>query len=82
VRDGTDETLGLGAINRDLTRLLNRVESGDEHPTEPQVQAVNQVCAALTKVMSQWKLLNDALKTDNPLQLPVRAVPTTAGCNA
>jgi hypothetical protein len=81
VRDGTDETLGLGAINRDLTRLLSRVESRDEHPTEPQVQTVNQVCAALTKVMSQWKPLNDALKSDNPLQLPVRAVPTTAGCN-
>jgi hypothetical protein len=81
VREGTDKTLGMGAINRDLTRLLNSVESGDEHPTEPQVQAVNQVCAALTKVMGQWKLLNGALRTENPLQLPVRAVPAAAGCN-
>jgi photosystem II stability/assembly factor-like uncharacterized protein len=71
VQTGTRTAPGFGALNRDLTRLLESVEAGDQRPTAPQVQAVNEQCAALGKTLALWKNLNDGLKMENPLKLPV-----------
>jgi len=73
VQDGTKAAPGLGPLNRDLTRLLNSVEAGDQRPTTPQVQAVNEKCEALGKALALWRALNDGLKAQNPLSLPVAA---------
>jgi len=80
VQEGTKSAPGMGPINRDLTRLLISVESGDQHPTEPQIQAVNESCEALRKAATLWSALNESLRKQNPLNLPVAADPPATGC--
>ena len=80
VTEGTKIAPGLGPVNRDLTRLLDSVEAADQRPTEPQIQAVNQVCDALVKVTDLWKALNEQLQKQNPLNLPTAPAPPTSGC--
>jgi hypothetical protein len=80
VQDGTKAAPGFGSINRDLTRLLNSVEAADQHPTEPQVQAVNETCKALVKAMSLWNALNENLRKQNPFNLPVATEATVTNC--
>ena len=81
VIEGTRTAPGFGPVNRDLTRLLNSVEAGDQRPTEPQVQAVNETCDALLKVMNLWKELNESLQKQNPLNLPVSPEPARSTCS-
>jgi hypothetical protein len=80
VTEGSRTVPGLGPVNRDLTRLLDSVEAADQHPTEPQIQAVNQVCDALVKATALWKSLNEELQKQNPLNLPIAPAPPTSGC--
>jgi hypothetical protein len=80
VTEGSRTAPGLGPVNRDLTRLLDSVEAADQHPTEPQIQAVNQVCDALVKVTALWKSLNEDLQKQNPLNLPIASAPPSTGC--
>jgi hypothetical protein len=80
VQDGSKDAPGLGPLNRDLTRLLDSVEAADQRPTEPQVQAVNEKCEALEKALIAWKNLNDGLRVENLLKLPVAAV-AGGGCS-
>jgi hypothetical protein len=80
VEDGTKAAPGLGPVNRDLTRLLNSVEAADQRPTDPQWQAVNESCEALSKVMGLWKQLNANLRQHNPLRLPVQSDTARASC--
>jgi hypothetical protein len=56
------------------------VEAADQRPTEPQVQAVNEKCEALEKALIAWKNLNDGLRVENLLKLPVAAV-AGGGCS-
>ena len=80
VSDGTNERPGLGPVNRDLGRLYSSVEAGDQRPTEPQMVAVEEKCASVTKVMGLWKELNEGLKLANPLKLPVAGELAVVGC--
>ena len=80
VTEGSRTAPGLGPVNRDLTRLLDSVEAADQRPTEPQIQAVNQVCDALVKVTGLWKILNEELQKQNPLSLPIAPAPPLSGC--
>ena len=80
VAEGTHEAPGLGPVNRDLGRLLFGIESADQRPSAPQLQAIDEECSALVKALALWKELNDGLAKQNPLNLPVdTAVPST-GC--
>jgi hypothetical protein len=81
VEDGPHDAPGLGPLNRDLSRLLNSVEGGDQRPTEPQMQAVAETCSALDKALVLWKSLNDSLKANNPLSLPVASLLPASGCS-
>jgi photosystem II stability/assembly factor-like uncharacterized protein len=81
VEDGPHDAPGLGPLNRDLSRLLNGVEGGDQRPTDPQMQAVTETCAALDKALALWKSLNDSLKANNPLNLPVASLLPASGCS-
>jgi photosystem II stability/assembly factor-like uncharacterized protein len=78
--NGDKDVPGLGAINRDLSRLLYGIEAADQRPTEPQVQAVDQNCSALIKVISAWQALNEKLRKENPLNLPIASPAATTGC--
>lgn len=81
IQEGTREAPGMGPVNRDLGRLLNSVEGADQHPTEPQVQAVAATCAALDRVIAQWNALNDGLRAQNPLNFPIASSIPTKACS-
>jgi hypothetical protein len=80
VSEGKTASPGLGPINRDLGRLLFGIESADERPSGPQMQAVEEECGALTKTLALWKQLNDGLAQQNPLRLPVDTTVAATGC--
>jgi hypothetical protein len=80
VQVGTNAAPGLGPINRDLTRLLTSVEAADQRPTDPQLQAVNEKCGALIRGMDLWKGLNESLRKQNPLNLPIATESPMASC--
>ena len=80
VAEGTHELPGLGPVNRDLGRLLFGIESADQPPSAPQLQAVEEQCRALTNVLALWKQLNDELAKQNRLNLPVDRDVSSTGC--
>jgi hypothetical protein len=80
VMNGTEKVPGPGIVNRDLSRLLFGIESADQRPTAPQLQAIQEKCAALTKNLEAWKSLNEQLTKDNPLHLPAVPIVSTSGC--
>ncbi len=80
VAEGTHEQPGLGPVNRDLGRLLFGIESADQRPSAPQLQAIEEECGALTKSLALWKQLNDGLAKQNPLNLPVDTEVPSTGC--
>jgi hypothetical protein len=41
---------------------------------------VNQVCDSFAKVITLWQALNENLKKQNPLNLPVANEVTAVGC--
>jgi hypothetical protein len=67
-------------VNRDLGRLLFGVESADQRPSAPQMQAIEEQCSTLTKALALWKELNDGLAKENPLNLPVDTEARSDGC--
>lgn len=79
--NGFKDQPGFGPINRDLSRLLYGIESADQRPTESQTQAVEQNCAALTKVLGEWQAINNKLHQENPLSLPIAVPATSGGCS-
>ena len=80
IQNGTHDAPGMGPVNRDLSRLLDSVEGGDERPTEPQMQAVSETCASLQKALNLWNAFNGGLKAQNPLNLPIAASVPVPGC--
>ncbi len=80
VAQGTHDVPGLGPINRDLGRLLFGIESADQRPSAPQVEAVAEECGALAKALVLWKELNESLAKQNPLHLPVVTEVSASGC--
>jgi hypothetical protein len=80
IQNGTHDAPGLGPANRDLSRLLMGIEAADERPTEPQMQAVKETCAAFDKALGLWNALNEKLRVENPLGLPVSDAVATPGC--
>ena len=80
VAEGTHELPGLGPVNRDLGHLLFGIESADQRPSAPQVQAVEEECSALAKALALWKELNSGLAKQNPMNLPVDTEESANGC--
>jgi hypothetical protein len=56
------------------------IEAADERPTEPQMQAVKETCAAFDKALGLWNALNEKLRVENPLGLQVSDAVATPGC--
>jgi hypothetical protein len=80
LQEGTHDAPGMGPVNRDLSRLLDSVEGGDQRPTDPQMQAVTETCSLLDKQLKVWNDLNQQLRQHNPLGLPIAPVAPTPGC--
>jgi hypothetical protein len=81
IQEGKHDAPGLGPINRDLSRLFTSIESADQRPTAPQLQAINEQCASLTKALTLWKDLNESLSKENALDLPIATSVPVTGCS-
>ena len=58
IAEGSDDTQGIGPINRDLSRYLVMIESADLKPASSARQAVQKACSALQTNLQAWQKLN------------------------
>jgi len=58
IAEGSDDTPGIGPINRDLSRYLVMIESADLRPAASAHQAVQKACYALQTNLHAWQKLN------------------------
>ena len=81
VAEGTHESPGLGPVNRDLGRLLFGIESADQRPSAPQMQAIEEAMQCADQSAGTLEAaLNDGLAKANPLNLPVDTEAPSHGC--
>ena len=57
IADG-DEPEGFGFVNRDFSRYMTMVESGDARPAEPARGRVKDACEALRADLTRWRNAN------------------------
>jgi photosystem II stability/assembly factor-like uncharacterized protein len=58
VADGADEAPGFGFVNRDLSRYMSMVESGDARPAETAHVLVRQSCESLRASLARLRTAN------------------------
>jgi photosystem II stability/assembly factor-like uncharacterized protein len=58
IADGADDPPGFGFVNRDLSRYMTMVESGDARPAEPARGRVNDSCKSLRASLTRWRSAN------------------------
>jgi hypothetical protein len=88
LQDGSNENPGLGAINRDITRFVTMVQSGDARPAKSIIESVGPFCVALRNNLAHLKALNqDKLASLNTMLshsklalVPIPAVPNDPKC--
>lgn len=88
IADGTSTEAGVGPANRDLTRFMTMVESGDMRPAESAREAVGDVCESLKRNLVRWRKvnaesvpsLNNLLKQNNLAPLPAATVAADRQC--
>jgi hypothetical protein len=61
LQDGARAELGLGPLNRELTRLMVMAESGDERPSDTLRAAAEGYCTQLQQRLAQWRENHDAI---------------------
>jgi hypothetical protein len=88
IADGPNDPPGLGFVNRDLSRYMTMVESGDARPTESARGRVNDACKSLRAALARWRSVNEkAVPTFNVMlgkygvaPLPVTSVAPDPKC--
>lgn len=58
VMGGAKMLPGVGPVNRDLSRIMFMVETGDGAPTDSARAAIEESCADLNGALSQWREIN------------------------
>jgi photosystem II stability/assembly factor-like uncharacterized protein len=58
IADGAGDAPGFGFINRDLSRYMTMVESGDARPAEPARGRVRDSCESLRTDLARWRSAN------------------------
>ncbi|HEX3558811.1 MAG TPA: hypothetical protein VHU19_06390 [Pyrinomonadaceae bacterium] len=79
---------GFGSVNRDMSRLITMVESGDMRPAETALSAAGESCESLRKSMARWAkvnaeslpALNKLLRKYNLAPLPASTPAADARC--
>jgi photosystem II stability/assembly factor-like uncharacterized protein len=59
LQNGTTAEPGFGAINRDASRYVTMVQSGDAQPASSIVQSAFQLCSALAGDLGRWRQVNE-----------------------
>ncbi len=82
IQNGPATAPGFGLVNRDLTRLLNGLQSANVRPSDTQQSAVEWQCQSLGVAIKRWRrlnmqdvsALNEMLSAEKVSLLPVAAV--------
>jgi 4-hydroxy-L-threonine phosphate dehydrogenase PdxA len=88
VQEGKSTELGIGPLNRELTRMAVMLENGDARPATMLLQVMDEHCHALAQRLVQWHesnqsiaALNSQLQKYNLAPLPVAAdIVATPAC--
>ena len=88
IQEGTDAVPGFGTVNRDLSRFMVMIESGDMRPAKSARDLAIQSCESLKNALAHWNRVNaEGLPTLNRLleqsklaPLPVTDVALTGFC--
>jgi hypothetical protein len=59
VGEGVGESLGIGPMNRDISRYFIMVESADIRPPASARKAALDACVGLQKNLETWRMLNE-----------------------
>ena len=79
IQEGTDAVPGFGTVNRDLSRFIVMIESGDMRPAKPARDLAIQSCESLKNALTHWNRVNgEGLPTLNKMleQSRLATVPT------
>jgi hypothetical protein len=59
IAEGTADAPGFGAINRDLARYVQMIQSGDNRPAKSASDSAVLLCRALTDDVQRWRQINE-----------------------
>ena len=75
IAGGTSAAPGFGAINRDLARYVQMIQSGDDRPAKSAADSVMLLCRALTDDLQRWRQTNETRIPEINRTLAARASP-------
>jgi len=79
IQDGTTAAPGFGAVNRDLSRFVTMIQSGDIRPANSALENVATTCVALEKDLARWQKINgESLPPLNQILERNKLTPLTA----
>jgi photosystem II stability/assembly factor-like uncharacterized protein len=58
LQEGSSTMPGFGAINRDVTRFVSMIQSGDVRPAKSVIENVSPSCVALQSDLARWRKIN------------------------
>src|SRR5205814_4071171 len=60
IAEGASVTPGFGAINRDLARYVQMIQSGDARPAKSTSDSAMLLCRALADDLQRWRQINES----------------------
>jgi photosystem II stability/assembly factor-like uncharacterized protein len=89
IAEGTADAPGFGAINRDLARYVQMIQSGDNRPAKSASDSATLLCRALADDLQRWRQINESrlpqlspeLQKHNLTPLPVARVNQQPVCS-
>jgi photosystem II stability/assembly factor-like uncharacterized protein len=58
IQEGTNTAPGFGAVNRDVSRFVTMIQSGDIRPARSVIENVAPSCVALKNDLARWRKIN------------------------
>jgi hypothetical protein len=58
IQEGTNTAPGFGAVNRDVTRFVTMIQSGDIRPARSVIENAAPSCVALKNDLARWRKIN------------------------
>jgi photosystem II stability/assembly factor-like uncharacterized protein len=78
IQAGTNAAPGFGAVNRDLSRFVTMIQSGDMRPAKSALENAATSCSALKNDLLRWRKVNaESLPAMNKLLEQYKLAPLT-----
>ncbi|HEY5074067.1 MAG TPA: hypothetical protein VII34_05170, partial [Pyrinomonadaceae bacterium] len=58
IQEGTSTAPGFGSVNRDVTRFVTMIQSGDIRPARSVIENAAPSCVALKNDLARWRKIN------------------------